>query len=111
MEMEINKNPQTSQQTKKNRLFIGKLWVNTINTEGENKGKKYMSGNIDNKFSKITIGINDQINIFPNNKRKGVRDADFRISILTDQELPEGINGPVPQTKEPATEETANILG
>ena len=108
--MEINDNPQANQQTKKNRLFIGKLWVNTITKEGENKGVKFMSGNIDNKFKKITIGVNDQINIFPNNKRKGIKDADFRISLLTDQDIPEGINGPTPQNKEVKKSEADIIM-
>ena len=96
MEMETNDNPQT----KKNVVFFGKLWVNTITKEGDNKGRKYMSGNIDNKFKKFTIGVDDQIQIWPNNKREGVKDADFRMSLLTDQEIPEGINGPAPQDKE-----------
>ena len=96
-----------SGQTKKNVLFLAKAWINTITKDGANKGKKYMSGNLDNKFKglivvfedtnkkihKIPVKISDQIQIWPNNKRPNVRDADFRISILTDSELPKDING------------------
>ena len=110
MEIEINENPQANQQTKKNRIFFAKLWINEITKEGENKGVKYMSGNIDNKFSKITIGINDQINIFKNKKREGKRDADYRVSLLTDQEIPEGVNGPAPQDQEVKVEEIDEIM-
>ena len=110
MEAVINKNPQANQQTKKNRIFFAKLWVNTITKEGENKGKKYMSGNIDNKFENFTIGVNDQINIWKNKKRDGKRDADYRVSLLTDQPIPEGINGPTKQDEEIKIEEVNDIM-
>ena len=110
MEIEINENPQANQQTKKNRIFFAKLWINEITKEGENKGVKYMSGNIDNKFSKITIGVDDQINIFKNKKREGKRDADYRVSLLTDQDVPEEINGPVKQNTKMKTEEIDEIM-
>jgi uncharacterized protein (DUF736 family) len=109
MEIETNDNPQTNQ-TKKNRVFIAKLWINTITKEGENKGKKFMSGNIDNKFKKITIGVNDQINIWPNKKRPNVRDADFRVSLLTDQKVPENVNGPTKEDKEVQPSEIDAIM-
>ena len=109
MEIETNDNPQANQ-TKKNRVFFAKLWINTITKEGENKGKKFMSGNIDNRFSSFTIGVNDQINIFPNKKREGVRDADFRVSLLTDQNIPEGINGPAKKDKEIQPSEIENMM-
>ena len=96
-----------SGQTKKNVLFLAKAWLNTITKDGAHKGKKYMSGNLDNKFKglivvfedadkkihKIPVKISDQIQIWPNSKREGKNDADFRISILTEAELPESING------------------
>lgn len=104
--MEKNDNPQT----KKNVVFFAKLWLNTIKKEGENKGKKYLSGNIDNKFKKFTIGVNDQIQIWPNKKREGIKDADFRMSLRTDQEVPEDINGPAPQEKEVKKSEMDNML-
>ena len=106
MEVETNKNPQT----RKNRVFFAKLWLNTITKEGENKGMKYMSGNIDNKFKKFTIGINDQIQIWRNKKREGIKDADFRVSILTDQDVPENINGPQKQDKEVKQSEMESML-
>ena len=106
MEVETNENPQT----KKNRVFFAKLWVNTIKKEGENNGKKYMSGNIDNKFKKFTIGLDDQIQIWKNKKREGVKDADFRMSILTDQDVPENINGPTKQDKEVKQTEMDSML-
>ncbi len=105
MEMETNDNPQANQ-TKKNVVFVGKLWINTIKKEGDNKGKKYMSGNIDNKFKSFTIGVNDQIQVWSNKKRPNVRDADFRISILTDQDVPENVNGPTKQKTEEKVEQT-----
>jgi len=100
MEATINQNPQANQQVKKNRVFFAKLWINTIKKEGENFGKKYMSGNIDNKFKKFTITQGEQIQIWKNKKREGVKDADYRVSLLTDQAVPEGINGPTKQDQE-----------
>jgi hypothetical protein len=106
MEIETNDNPQT----RKNRVFFAKLWLNTITKEGENKGMKYMSGNIDNKFKKFTIGVDDQIQIWRNKKREGIKDADFRVSILTDQDVPEGINGPVKKDEEVKQTEMDSML-
>jgi hypothetical protein len=106
MEAVIEDNPQN----KKNRVFFAKLWINTITKEGENKGKKFMSGNIDNKFKNFTIGANDQINIWPNKKREGIKDADFRVSLLTDQDVPENINGPAKEEKEIQTSEIEAIM-
>lgn len=110
MEATINKNPQTNQQVKKNRVFFAKLWVNTITKEGEHKGKKYMSGNIDNKFANFTISQGDQLQIWKNEKREGKRDADFRVSLLTDQSIPEGINSPTKQNQEIKVEAVEEMI-
>lgn len=114
-----------SGQPKKNVLFLAKAWLNTITKDGANKGKKYMSGNIDNKFKgiivvyedanknihKIPVKISDQIQIWPNSKREGKKDADFRISIQTEAELPEGINGtPKENTENPDDGNTEAML-
>lgn len=96
MKIKVNKNSQTQNQ-KKNIVFFGKLWINTVEKEGKHKGEKFMSGNIDNRFEEIILGNDDQIQVWKNNKREGKKDADFRISLLTDQDVPDDINGPTSQ--------------
>lgn len=113
MEIKTNDNPQNSNQ-KKNIVFFAKLWINTVQKESKRKGEKFMSGNIDNNIENIKIGVEDQIQIWKNKKREGInpktkrpyRDADFRISILTDQDVPENINGPTKQKTEEKVEQT-----
>lgn len=117
MEIETNDNPQTNQK-KKNIVFFAKLWINTVQAEGKHKGETFMSGNIDNKLKNIKIGIDDQIQIWKNSKRDGInpktnkpyKDADFRVSLLTDQDVPSDINGPTKQDKEVKQEEADKIL-
>lgn len=85
------KKPQSSQQTKRTTIFFGKLWKHTIQSEdSEHKGETFLSGNISNQLTingkkvpikDFTIGINDNIQIWKNNKRKGKRDADYSLSL------------------------------
>ena len=109
MEIETNDNPQ-SQSQKKNIVFFAKLWINTVSKEGKRKGEKFMSGNIDNKFKNFTIGFNDQLQVWKNNKRTGKRDADFRVSLLTDQDVPDNINGPTSQNTEVKEKDIADAI-
>lgn len=59
-------------------LNVGRAWVNANATGNQPP----ISGQIDrNLGASITLNPNDRILFFPNNKREGVRDADFRIAI------------------------------
>lgn len=59
-------------------LNIGRAWVNN-NAVGN---QPPISGQIDrNLGATVSLSPNDRIMFFPNAKREGVRDADFRIAI------------------------------
>ena len=64
-----------NQENKKSDLKpIGKAWVNT-------KGElNYLSITID-RGTEITLESEDKLVAFPNNKREGKRDADYRIYV------------------------------
>lgn len=55
--------------------FVGKVWKNTTKT-----GKEYMRLTIDRGMSLSLIG-KDSIELWPNKKREGKQDADFRASV------------------------------
>lgn len=56
-------------------IFIGKAWNNT--TKG---GKNYTRIIIDRNLD-LTLHGSDSVELWPNNKREGKKDADFRVSI------------------------------
>jgi uncharacterized protein (DUF736 family) len=56
-------------------VFIGKAWNNV--TKG---GKEYMRLTIDRTLN-LALHGGDSIELWPNKKREGMKDADFRASI------------------------------
>lgn len=61
-------------------LNIGRFWVNADATP-ENR-RPALSGQIDRDLPvTITLAPNAKLVLYPNNKRDGKRDADFRLSI------------------------------
>ena len=56
-------------------VFIGKVWNNQ--TKG---GKQYPKLSID-RGVELTLKSGDFIELWPNNKREGKQDADFRASV------------------------------
>lgn len=69
-----------------NRQFIGKGWVNLINKPGNKyNGVKYVNITLDNTIGDITIKNGEKLILFPNKKRAGKKDADFRLSVISDE--------------------------
>lgn len=64
------------------RLFVGRAWKNTISTEGENKGKEFISIRLDNNVKELNLEAGDRVELWPNLKREGKKDADYRLSIV-----------------------------
>lgn len=72
--------PQTARQ------FIGKGWVNLINKPGNKyNGVKYVNITLDNTIGDITIRNGEKLILFPNKKRAGKKDADFRLSVVSNE--------------------------
>ena len=62
------------------RAFIGKAWINTVKKEGANKGKQFLNLKFD-RGTTITLSDADAIQLWPNHKREGIADADYRASV------------------------------
>ena len=83
----------TGQAVKATRMFIGKAWINTVKKEGDSLGIQFMNISLDNVIVKedgskapltsITLTPNDKIQLWPNQKRDGKKDADYRLSIVS----------------------------
>lgn len=63
-----------------NRVFIGRAWVNKSK---QNPEVEYLNVQIDRGFESITLNQNDLIQLYPNKKREGKKDADYRLSIVS----------------------------
>ena len=70
---------------KSTREFIGRAWVNTIQKDGPLKGTQFLNISIDAAFSSITLCPSDKIQLWPNVKREGKQDADYRLSIVSEE--------------------------
>jgi hypothetical protein len=59
------------------REFIGKAWIN------ESKVKKvpYIRISLDNVISEVIINQGSRLELWPNKKRDGKKDADYRLTI------------------------------
>lgn len=66
------------------REFIGRAWVNTVQKEGALKGTQFLNIQIDQAFASITLSPGDKIQLWPNAKREGKQDADYRLSIVSE---------------------------
>lgn len=64
------------------RSFIGRAWVNTVQKEGPNKGKEFISISIDNTIASVMLKPGMTIQLWPNQKREGKQDADYRLSVV-----------------------------
>ena len=64
------------------RSFIGRAWINEAKG-GANKGTKFISVVFDRGVSgTIDLANGSNLMLWPNNKREGKRDADYRVSVL-----------------------------
>ncbi len=64
------------------REFIGRAWLNTVQKEGPNKGKEFINISIDRSIAKVELKPGMTIQLWPNTKREGKQDADFRLSVV-----------------------------
>ena len=62
------------------RVFIGRAWINTVRKEGPSKGVQFLNLKFDRGMN-LTLGEGDQVSLWPNKKREGKVDADYRASI------------------------------
>lgn len=62
------------------REFIGKAWINTVK-QGKHEGTQFISVKLDRNISKVDISAGQGITLWPNVKREGKQDADYRVSI------------------------------
>lgn len=65
------------------RTFIGRAWINEVKKEGASKGVKFLNVTRDKGFEDITLKASDSLQLWPNPKREGKRDADFRLSVVS----------------------------
>lgn len=64
--------------------FVGKAWVNTVNKEGSKvNGKSFINVSIDRQYKELTLQEGDRMQLWPNTKREGKNDADYRMSIIS----------------------------
>lgn len=64
--------------------FIGRAWVHLVTKEGPSKGSSFMNVRIDECFKEVVLKPTDLLQLWPNQKREGSRDADFRLSIVSE---------------------------
>jgi hypothetical protein len=63
---------------------IGKAWINKVQVKkGTNAGKELEVLNLTLDRGVVLNDINEncKISLWPNNKREGIKDADYRVSI------------------------------
>ena len=72
---------------KSSREFIGRAWINTIAKEGPLKGTQFLNVQLDNAFASITLTPKDKLQLWPNTKREGKKDADYRLSIVSEESV------------------------
>ena len=67
------------------REFVGKVWLNEVKN-GKHKGKKFFNVRIDQAVSELVLTPESKIQMWPNIKREGKQDPDFRMSIILPEE-------------------------
>ena len=63
---------------KAKREFVGRAWVNKTKKDG----REYINVRIDKGVKISSLDENSQLQLWPNTKREGKKDADLRLSIL-----------------------------
>ena len=70
------------EQVKTKSEFIGKAWKNMAQ-KGEHKGTEYLKMTIDRDIESVSIEKGETLLLWPNNKREGKQDADYRVSLIS----------------------------
>lgn len=74
----------TRTETKTEREFIGRAWKNLVKKEdSEYKGTEFLNITLDRDVQEVVLKQGDKIQLWPNNKREGKQDADYRVSLVT----------------------------
>jgi len=66
---------------KDKREFIGKAWLNKV-LKGDHEGTEYINLTLDNNIQEVVIEKGNRLLLWPNEKREGKQDADFRVSLV-----------------------------
>lgn len=77
--VKLAEKPATQAQT---RTFIGRAWKNLVKKEGPNKGKEFINVLLDQSIAEVLLKPGMAIQLWPNQKREGRQDADYRLSIV-----------------------------
>lgn len=65
------------------REFVGKAWMNKVDKVGSpNNGVEYVNVTLDRDIETVTMSQGDKLLLWPNKKRDGKKDADFRVSLV-----------------------------
>lgn len=66
--------------------FIGRAWKNVYQKEGPRKGTEYLNVKLDATIASVTLKPEYCIQLWPNQKREGRQDADYRLSFVEQAE-------------------------
>lgn len=71
-------------EAKTEREFIGRAWKNLVkNADSKYHGTEFLNITLDRDVQEVTLKHGDKIQLWPNNKREGKQDADYRVSLVT----------------------------
>lgn len=74
----------TQSQESKEIVYVGKGWLNTVNNRDSKAfGKQYINITLDRGIDEVTVGGNEKLQLWFNNKREGKNDAEYRVSLVT----------------------------
>lgn len=63
------------------RTFVGKAWINTVK-QGDFVGTQFINLTLDRDVHSVVLQQGIKVQLWPNKKREGKNDADYRVSIL-----------------------------
>ena len=66
---------------KATQTFIGKAWKN-VTKNGKHVGTEYLNITLDRDIDEVVMKKGNRIMLWPNTKREGKQDADFRVSLI-----------------------------
>ena len=72
-----------NEQATTTREFVGRAWKNTVkNDESEYHGVKFINVVLDHDYESLTMKQESKLQLWPNKKREGKKDADYRVSLI-----------------------------
>ena len=83
--------PVTKTEQATTREFIGRAWKNVVkNEESKYVGVEFINVVLDNATEQLVMNHGSKLQLWPNKKREGKKDADYRVSLIE----PEVANAP-----------------